>query len=204
MTLVVLGGPPWGEPVCCSSLGFVALWGLFWWVHRSTLHYWDRLVRLRLFSLQRRRERYIIIYIWKIIHGLVPDVGLTYLPTNNNNAIKLKTPLIRGPRKTAKLLENSLLHHGARLFNTLPEDLRAAELPNAQPVTVTTFKARLDRFLWAVPDEPGPPKDDKVRQAETNSLLHQIYYRRDLPPQGARSSRRPRSKRLAGHAKVGR
>ena len=30
------------------------------------LNYWERLHELKLYSLQRRRERYIIIYIWKI------------------------------------------------------------------------------------------------------------------------------------------
>ena len=36
------------------------------------LNYWERLQELKLYSLQRRRERYIIIYIWKItqhMHG---------------------------------------------------------------------------------------------------------------------------------------
>ena len=34
------------------------------------LHYYDRLRYLQLQSLQRRRERYIIIYMWKIRHSL--------------------------------------------------------------------------------------------------------------------------------------
>ena len=55
-------------------------------------HYWDRLKLLQLFSLQCRRERYLIIYIWKIIHGLVPDIGINYAPTNNNQGIKLRLP----------------------------------------------------------------------------------------------------------------
>ena len=37
------------------------------------LDYSDRLVFLKLHSLQRRRERYCIIYVWKIIEGLVPN-----------------------------------------------------------------------------------------------------------------------------------
>ena len=38
------------------------------------LNYWDRLSRLKLYSLERRRERFIIIYTWKIITGLVPNL----------------------------------------------------------------------------------------------------------------------------------
>ena len=38
------------------------------------MDYWTRLRELNLYSLQRRRERYIIIYVWKIIQGLVPNL----------------------------------------------------------------------------------------------------------------------------------
>ena len=40
------------------------------------LNYWGRLKELRLYSFQRRRERYLVIYVWKTLEGLVPDVGL--------------------------------------------------------------------------------------------------------------------------------
>ena len=36
------------------------------------LSYTERLAVLKLYSLQRRRERYIVIYVWKILDGLVP------------------------------------------------------------------------------------------------------------------------------------
>ena len=38
------------------------------------LNYWERLHELKLYSLQRRRERYIIIYIWKITQYMVPNI----------------------------------------------------------------------------------------------------------------------------------
>ena len=46
---------------------------------RSTGHldYWQRLARMDLYSLQRRRERYIIVYVFKVIEGLVPNLGGT-------------------------------------------------------------------------------------------------------------------------------
>ena len=37
------------------------------------LTYWEQLQKLKLFSLERRRERYRIIYIWKIVEEIVPD-----------------------------------------------------------------------------------------------------------------------------------
>jgi hypothetical protein len=38
--------------------------------------YWDRLAHYKLYSLQRRRERYAIIYAWKVIHEIYPNPGL--------------------------------------------------------------------------------------------------------------------------------
>ena len=37
------------------------------------LNYWERLHELKLYSLQRRRERYIIICIWKITQHMDPN-----------------------------------------------------------------------------------------------------------------------------------
>ena len=39
------------------------------------LSYSKRLQTLKLYSLQRRRERYSIIYVWKIVEGLVPNLS---------------------------------------------------------------------------------------------------------------------------------
>ena len=38
------------------------------------LNYWERLSYLRLYLLERRRERYMIMYIWKMITGLVSSI----------------------------------------------------------------------------------------------------------------------------------
>ena len=41
------------------------------------LNYWERLHALKLYSFQRRRERYIIIYIWKIIQHIISNIDGT-------------------------------------------------------------------------------------------------------------------------------
>ena len=41
------------------------------------LNYWERLYKLKLYSLQFRRERYIIIYIRKITQHMVPNIDGT-------------------------------------------------------------------------------------------------------------------------------
>ena len=39
--------------------------------------YWDRLSLYKLYSMQRRRERYSILYVWKIINNIYPNPGLS-------------------------------------------------------------------------------------------------------------------------------
>ena len=41
------------------------------------LNYWEQLGELKLYSLERRRERYIAIYIWRIFEGHVPNFDMT-------------------------------------------------------------------------------------------------------------------------------
>ena len=41
------------------------------------LNYWERLHELKLYYLQRRRELYIIVYIWKITQHMVPNISGT-------------------------------------------------------------------------------------------------------------------------------
>ena len=41
------------------------------------LKYWERLQELKLYSIQKRRERYIIIYIWNITQHMVPNIDGT-------------------------------------------------------------------------------------------------------------------------------
>ena len=51
----------------------------------SHLPYWDQLKELKLYSLERRRERYMIIYVWRIIEGQVPNTC-----TTERGSIRLK------------------------------------------------------------------------------------------------------------------
>ena len=56
------------------------------------LNYWNRLSKLKLMSLQRRRERYSIIHVWKILNGDAPnDIGMTF-KTHQRHGIKAIIP----------------------------------------------------------------------------------------------------------------
>ena len=135
--------------------------------------YWDRLSSLNLYSLERRRERYRIIYVWKILEGIVPNL--------NKNGIRSTTSLRNGrsctvphipnniPTHIRTLREESLAVNGCLLFNKLPTSIR-----NMKNVSLAEFKKKLDGFLKLVPDEPQCCGYTARRRAESNSLLHMI------------------------------
>ena len=117
----------------------------------QTLNYWERLKKLKMYSLQRRRERYIIIYTWKIIENLVPNVGNIMSYRNPRQGRKCNIPLVqRGPWQ--KTVYSSFKMQGPRLFNALPSYLR-----NLSGCTKDKFKDELDKYLFRIPDEPLMP-----------------------------------------------
>ena len=136
----------------------------------SEFSYWEQLKKLNMYSLERRRERYRIIYTWKVLEKRVPNIG--------NDRIKSKTHQRRGrecfppkvnqhcSRKVQNLIYASLPVHGQQLFNCLPLEIR-----NMTKCEVDTFKGALDQYLMTVPDEPLIRGYEKFRRAESNSLL---------------------------------
>ena len=119
------------------------------------LDYWERLKELKLYSQERRRERYRIIYVWKIFENFVPSIhqgdngGIAKLHERNGRTMTLPTVLNSTPRTIQKIRDSSLTVHGAKLFNCLPKAIR-----NSTNCSVLEFKSKLDRFLSGIPDEP--------------------------------------------------
>ena len=56
--------------------------------------------------------------------------------------------------------------NGPRIFNSLPQNIR-----DTTNCDINAFKARLDKFLSKVPDQPLIPGYTAYRQCDTNSLL---------------------------------
>ena len=141
----------------------------------SELSYWDQLKQkhIKLYSVERRRERYFMIYTWKVLEQMVPNVS-----TDEERKITSKSTYRQGrtccihtvpnhiPAKIKAARYASLGYRGPLLFNTLPADIR-----NITNVPVDTFKKELDKFLSTVPDEPQIPGYTQYRRAESNSLL---------------------------------
>ena len=136
------------------------------------LDYWERLKTLELFSLERRRERYSIIYIYKIITGCITN-NLNIRTTNHLRLGRLCHVEQTYPRATTRiktLKENAFASRGPLLFNTLPRHLRDS---NTSP---DQFKSKLDKFLWTIPDQPKLPH--YPLRAASNSITDQLAQQR--------------------------
>ena len=136
--------------------------------------YWTRLKELKIFSLERRRERYMIIYIYKIIIGLCPNPGFERIPLNRRTTIQAKLNNKAEPW-VQRMRHGSFFSRGPMLFNTLPAQLRDITIPDT-PIkqNVMDFKKKLDDYLWHIPDQPAT--EGLVKAAESNSLIHQSRY----------------------------
>ena len=147
------------------------------------LPYWEQLKELKLYSQERRRERYMIIYIWRILEGQVPNIGspncrghirekINSRPNCHENdrlgrRCDIPKPLPRTHAHIQNLREASLCVRGARLFNLLPKSIR-----DMRDCSTEAFKRALDKHLKIIPDEPQIQGYTACRRAESNSLLN--------------------------------
>ena len=138
------------------------------------LDYHQRLKTLKLYSLERRRERYLIIYAWQMIEN-VKDNVLDLLTHKNGRSRRIWSRPIRWIHKGIKIKHSyrSLIHNNTakkmeRLFNSLPPYLR-----NIEDKTTDTFKLHLDKWLQTVPDLPRIDNYGSRVAAESNSIINQ-------------------------------
>ena len=128
----------------------------------SSLNYWDRLKKLNLYSLQRRRERYKVILVWKIYHGFIPNSVNIVFQQSLRRGVTCVRPLGSSRYKSVNTMRfQSFSSTATALFNTVPKEVKT--IP-----TLIQFKAALDRFLNTIPDTPPTPGYTGVNG---NSLL---------------------------------
>ena len=140
----------------------------------SHLSYWEQLEKLKLYSLERRRERYIIIYIWYILEGLVPNLDDSIrkiIPKETTrHGRKCTVPIVKKSSYTS-IIASTLPVYGARLFNAMPKELR-----NLTGCSKEKFKSELDKILLTIPDEPQIRGYTAYRRADSNSVLDMIVH----------------------------
>ena len=127
------------------------------------MSYWDRLKKLAMMSLQRRRERYCTIQVWKIVNGHAPnDLGMQF-KHHPRLGIKALIPQIntRAQLSVRSDYDSSFGVKAAQLWNILPKDVSRLS-------SLDSFKVGLGRFLEQFPDTPPVPGYTAVNN---NSLL---------------------------------
>ena len=93
------------------------------------LDYWDRLKSLRLYSQERRRDRYQILFLWKVAQGQVKGYKATFVQNERRGRLMQVAPLCnRAPTAVKNARESSLQVRGANLFNCIPRELRTSPL----------------------------------------------------------------------------
>ena len=124
--------------------------------------YWERLRGLRLMSLQRRRERYTILHLFKILNNLAPnDLNIKFNTSDRRGTLALVPTLSRTCKpKIQSLYDSSFAVFAPRLWNSLPKRIRDEE-------TFEKFKAALTQHCLAYPDQPPI-----TGASSSNSLLH--------------------------------
>ena len=129
----------------------------------KNMNYWERLKELGIMSLQRRRERLTILFVWKIKYNRAPNViNLTFVKTMTKLTEKaLVRPLPKVKGSLLSLHKNSFAIKAAKLWNILPIDIAMID-------TFQIFQNKLDALLELYPDEP-PVKG--YYHINSNSLL---------------------------------
>ena len=122
-----------------------------------------------MYSQERRRERYLIILVWKIAMGLVQGYSsIQFIHSPRRGWTAVPKPVLQStPAKVRRAREASLTVKGVALFNLCPQGLRDLASDHQD-----MFKDNLDAWLFDIPDQPSIP--GCYRAASSNSLLHQV------------------------------
>ena len=133
------------------------------------MDYHQRLERLGLYSLERRRERFLIINAWQQLEGIKENVlGLKMGKLGRRRCIKSSTIPTTINNGNRTMIQNSTARQMERLFNALPYRLQTIT-----KVKTETFKRKLDGWLREVPDTPKIDDYGATVSARTNSIVDQ-------------------------------
>ena len=121
-----------------------------------------------MYSLERRRERYIIMQVWKMLENKVPDdlnIKLQSSISSRRGRTCLVHKLASTPSHLQKAKQQTVRCFGIKIFNALPKPIR-----NITNVDTDQFKSALDHFLEHVEDKP------LLRSAANNGMHSNHLY----------------------------
>ena len=134
--------------------------------------YSKRLETLKLYSLQRRRERYSIIYVWKIVEGLVPNLSDPITCSLSDRRGRTCIVYHAGAGRLGTLKYNSFRWRSIRMFNRLPKCISMLSSCSVR------FKSELDSYLRNIVDLPCQPGFNN--SLDGGECLHGGHYADDL------------------------
>ena len=141
-------------------------------------NYWNRLRLFKLYSLHRRRERFLLLLLYKMIAGDLDPIGFPKeaIKCSGRRNITITPVLSRGGkgRKWVQTLKHNAFPAVAiGTYNLLPAALRVLH------ANAAAFKSHLDAWLETVPDEPDC--SNLRTSAPSNSIADQVRYHRSNP-----------------------
>ena len=137
------------------------------------LSYSKRLEVLKLYSLQRRREKYVIIYVWKIIEGLVPNLSNPITCSFSDRRGRTCIVCHSGAGRLSTLKYNSFRWRSIRMLNRLPKAICLMS-----SCSVFGFKSQLDSYPSNIVDFPCLPGLNN--SLDGGDYLHGGHYVDDL------------------------
>ena len=119
--------------------------------------YHTALKQLNLYSLERRRDRYTILHIWKILENKTTNLDETQLSNistqtgilHRRGRTCMPYNLARTPSHLQQARKQTIRCKGVNLFNELPKHVR-----NTTETTLDTFKSTLDKYYRSKDDSP--------------------------------------------------
>ena len=114
-----------------------------------TMSYEERLKHLNLYSIQRRRDRYQIIYLWKIIEKFVSNLSAPITYTYSERRGRSCAVLHVNVGQLGTLCYNGFRWRAIRRFNKLLKHIRMIS-----SCSVDKFKSQLDKLLINISDLP--------------------------------------------------
>ena len=119
------------------------------------LDYHERLKKLNLYSLERRRERFMIIYGWQQLEEIRENVLRLTATTSRRDRriISPKIPNMTNGKRLSRVEKRQIYNCPSRkvqrIFNSIPGAIRSLT-----GVATGIFKYHLDKWLKTVPDQP--------------------------------------------------
>ena len=100
--------------------------------------YWERIKDLKIYSQERRRERYQVIFLWKLSQGLVCGYNIEFKSDARRGRMAVqKTLNWHCPSAIRNVRKSSLGVKGVRLFNSLPQEIRDISSDKVQKIQVS-------------------------------------------------------------------